>query len=428
MTSLMDEARVAAGVLASLPGVTPARLRMLLDGLDPEEAVVCVNGGRHPADPQGRWKGLCGQDQMAVLRERCTDTAVDIYVLGMDGYPSVLSNDPKAPAVIFTRSRPDLLDTISMVSMVCVVGTRAASPYGMKVAYEIGRDLASAGISVVSGLARGIDTAVHRGVLEDSSMTARAAAPVSPAALPVAVVAGGPDVPYPTENCDLFSAVAGNGVIISEVPPGASAQKWRFVARNRIMAALSAVVVVVESHSSGGSLHTAEYALRQGKQVAAIPGPIYAPASRGSNELLRDEKAKLVSGAADIIFMLEKDLGAVGPLGMLEPEGMAAGVVSAAGAGNAAGVRNASARRTPGLAPFTCQDGPSTFRVLDHSRDLGVDQVLQSAVLGLLSLQPLTLEEIVILSGQPVGKISLCLESLADEGLAREWAGSWTRC
>ncbi|MCL4433941.1 MAG: DNA-protecting protein DprA [Actinobacteria bacterium] len=470
----MDETRVAAAALASLPGITPARLKMLMGGFDPEEAVERVHGGQHPADPQGRWMGLCGQDRMAALGERCLETAVDIQVFGMDGYPPSLSNDPIAPAVLFIGGRKERLGDVSNASMVCTVGTRAASPYGMKVAYEVGKELATAGIPVVSGLADGIDSAVHRGVLEAFPGEPSPATGISAhtghiihAALPVAVVAGGPDVAYPRESGDLFDAVWDAGVIISEVPPGGKAQRWRFVARNRIMAALSDVVIVVESHTSGGSLHTAGYALRRGKPVGAVPGPINSPASSGSNELIRSGKARLVRGVVDIVSLLEAGSSVPGSRNkskkkrkkiVVVQSGGAAGETCAAGAPDmtvnavepasvqdvevhkgpvfapAADQKGTKANAFEGIgcivpesAPATGQDGSSESLVPARSDGLGGDQNLRFIVLGQLGFQPLTLEEVVVLSGRPVGKVSLCLELLADEGLAREQAGSWTR-
>lgn len=340
---------------------------------------------------------------MAVLGERCLESAVDVQVLGMDGYPPSLSNDPMAPAVIFVGGRKERLGDLANASMVCTVGTRAASPYGMKVAYELGKELATAGISVVSGLADGIDSAAHRGFLAPFPDMPSPATGISAhtghifhTAFPVAVVAGGPDVAYPRGSGDLFDAVWDAGVIISEVPPGVKAQRWRFVARNRIMAALSDIVIVVESHTSGGSLHTAGYALRQGKPVGAVPGPINSSASSGCNELIQSGKARLVRGTADVVSLLEADPSVSGSRDKSKKKKKIVVVQSGGAAGEA-----------------SCHGG---------------DQDLRFIVLGQLGFQPLTLEEVVVLSGRPVGKVSLCLELLADEGLAREQAGSWTRC
>jgi DNA processing protein len=158
------------------------------------------------------------------------------------------------------------------------VGTRSATPYGAKVASELGKQLAGAGVVVVSGLARGIDAAAHSGAL--------AAGPT--AAPPVAVVGTGLDVPYPRENRVLWERVASTGAVLSEAALGTEPRPRVFPARNRIIAALSDVVVVVESHRNGGSLYTAEAAARRSIPVCAVPGSVHSRASDGTNELLVD--------------------------------------------------------------------------------------------------------------------------------------------
>jgi DNA processing protein len=160
------------------------------------------------------------------------------------------------------------------------------------VAFEMGRDLAAAGICVVSGLAVGIDGAAHAGalsaVLEGALTTAgdgeREKTPTGPAG----VAASGVDVPYPRRHRSMWEHVVETGVMLSETPPGRPAQAWRFPARNRIIAALSRLVVVVESHRAGGSLITAEAAIARGIEVRVVPGPVHSPASAGSNQLLYD--------------------------------------------------------------------------------------------------------------------------------------------
>ena len=150
-------------------------------------------------------------------------------------------------------------------------------------AHELGRELAAAGVAVVSGLAAGIDGAAHRGAL------AAGAAP------PVGVVAAGLDVVYPPHQSELWQAVAAAGLLLSEAPPGARPERWRFPARNRIIAALADVVVVVESHARGGSMHTVDEADRRGRDVFAVPGSVRNPAAAGTNALLAEGRAPACS-------------------------------------------------------------------------------------------------------------------------------------
>jgi DNA processing protein len=169
----------------------------------------------------------------------------------------------------------------------------------------MGRDLAAAGICVVSGLALGIDGSAHAGALSvcrdgPGRTSRRSSQDAGKATPPAGVVASGVDVPYPRRQTRLWEEVAQVGVILSETPPGRPAQAWRFPARNRIIAALSQMVVVVESHRAGGSLITAEAAILRGIDVCAVPGPVRSPASAGTNQLLHDGPAP-VRNAQDVL-------------------------------------------------------------------------------------------------------------------------------
>ncbi|MBA2439540.1 MAG: DNA-protecting protein DprA, partial [Thermoleophilaceae bacterium] len=170
---------------------------------------------------------------------------------------------------------------------VALVGTRNPSPYGLEMAYDLGRGLGAAGVPVVSGLALGIDAAAHRGCV-DSGGTA------------VAVLAGGPDVPYPRTNRRLYERVRKSGAVISELPPGQRAYRWAFPARNRIMAGLAAVTVVVEAADPSGSLITSVFAADLGRTVAAVPGRVTSRFSAGSNRLIKDG-ALMVTSPRDLL-------------------------------------------------------------------------------------------------------------------------------
>ncbi len=179
---------------------------------------------------------------------------------------------------------------------VAVVGTRSCTRYGHDVARTLGRDLAEAGVAVVSGLALGVDAAAHQGVLDAASG----------AAGPVAVVGSGLDVVYPRGNRVLWERVGELGLLLSEAPLGARPEAWRFPARNRLIAALVRLVVVVESGERGGSMHTVDEAAARSVEVGAVPGPITSPASRGTNRLLADG-AVPVLGACEVLELLGLD-------------------------------------------------------------------------------------------------------------------------
>jgi DNA processing protein len=209
---------------------------------------------------------------------------------GADTYPVSLLDDPQPPGVLFWRG------SIGWLSGPCVaiVGTRNASRDGLEVAFELGRDLAAAGVCVISGLALGIDGAAHQGALK-----ARGEA----AAGPVGVAASGVDVAYPRRHQALWEKVVESGAVLSETLPGHPAEAWRFPVRNRIIAGLSRLVVVVESHAKGGSLITAEAALERGIEVRVVPGPVRSSASAGSNQLLYDGPGP-VRDAQDVLDAL----------------------------------------------------------------------------------------------------------------------------
>lgn len=168
-----------------------------------------------------------------------------------------------------------------------IVGTRDASPYGMRVADELARAFVAVGIGVVSGLARGIDSAAHRGALEGAGDT-------------IAVLGTGVDVPYPAAHRALHAEIGERGLLVSEYEPGTKAFQGSFPRRNRIIAALAKVTIVVEAPYKSGAVNTATHALELGRIVAAVPGQIDSPRSAGCNQLLRDG-AQVISSIADAL-------------------------------------------------------------------------------------------------------------------------------
>ena len=202
-------------------------------------------------------------------------------------YPDRLRDLGDPPAVIHVAGDVDALYEVDSVG---VVGARRATAYGLEVARQLGCALSRAGVPVVSGLALGVDAAAHAGAIEGR-------------AAPVAVLAGGADVPYPARMRTLHSRIAERGCVVSEMPPAFVARRWCFVARNRIIAAGSAVTVVVEAAIRSGSLSTADFAAQLGRTVAAVPGPVTSPLSAGTNALLA-EGAVLVRDARDVLDQL----------------------------------------------------------------------------------------------------------------------------
>lgn len=270
--------------LAGLAHMGPAGLRLLIAHHPPEEAWE-VATGRCPSDvPSVRdflartkfaaqWRSA-HSSLPAVLQRRCDDLGVRALLIDDDEYPAVLAADPQAPAVLFAQGDLSVLHH----RRVGVVGTRRATATGRSTAEELARGLAEHHIAVVSGLARGIDGFAHRAVLDAQGV-------------PIGVVASGHDVVYPPEHATLWRAVGERGLLLSELPPGCRPETYRFPLRNRILAVLSEVLVVVESRSAGGSLITAEEAARRGRPVLAVPGSVRNPAAQGTNDLIADGAA-----------------------------------------------------------------------------------------------------------------------------------------
>lgn len=203
---------------------------------------------------------------------------------GEPAYPTILAAVSDAPPVLYVLGRPELL----LQRVVAIVGARNASANGIRLARQLAADLGSAGLAIVSGLARGIDTAAHQGALATGT---------------IAVMAGGVDVVYPPENDRLHAEIAERGTVISEMPPGLAPQSRHFPRRNRIVSGLSLGVVVVEASPRSGSLITARLAGEQGRDVFAVPGSPLDPRARGTNDLIR-QGATLTEGAADVLAAL----------------------------------------------------------------------------------------------------------------------------
>ncbi|PIE32789.1 MAG: DNA-protecting protein DprA [Ilumatobacter coccineus] len=289
--------RLAAAALAGVGGIGSRRLRFLLAHADPVEvwASLC-SGSVEPclaalfgSVDLDRAVRHAQHTSLAELADRWGQVGVEIAVIGEDAYPGALATDLDPPPVIFTKGRINVLDA----RRVAVIGTRNATSSGLATARDLGRALAQAEVAVVSGLARGIDGAVHRGVHD---VRGRA----------IGVVGNGLDQAYPRRNVDIWEWVGSEGYLVSEWPPGTPPDGWRFPRRNRIIAALSEIVVVVESRERGGSLITVDEALKRDVQVMAVPGSPRSRAAAGTNQLLVDGAAP-VTGIDDILVALGLD-------------------------------------------------------------------------------------------------------------------------
>ncbi len=321
---------------------------------------------------------LRGRAQVARLKRRALGTAVRDHVwdlqldaaaglgarfvtFGSAGYPDPLTRIARPPVGLFVRGRgfPDGRP------MLAIVGSRAATPRGRLFARELAASLAAAGLTIVSGLARGIDTAAHEGALDAGGAT-------------IAVLGSGLDRIYPRENTGLARRIATSGAVVTEFPFGASPLAEHFPMRNRIVAGCSAGVLVVEAGERSGALITASMALEEGREVFAVPGAPDDPGARGPNGLLRCG-AKLVERAADVLDELE---GAWGPFGDVASPG----------------------------EPSADDAGGGHTPTGDGVRDL-------------LGTRPLSAGEIATKLGVPVREILERLVELELAGLARAWPG-----
>jgi DNA processing protein len=302
-----DERTIAAAI-ASLPGVGPHRLRLLVGGLGAAEAWRVVRG--ETAAPEHIAAVLSQDGLHTTLRRAATiqllqrtaealhDGCIRVLLHSDIEYPASMCGDFAAPAVLFAKGN---LATFSH-RRVGVIGTRAASAAGRHFARRLGQRLALEGVAVVSGLARGIDAAAHRGTFDafDSEATNISPAP------PIAVVASGLDVVYPREHAGLWQQVTQHGVLVSESPPGCAPDAFRFPLRNRILAMVSELLVVVESRATGGSMITVDEAIKRGITVLAVPGSPHSDTSAGTNALIA-QGATTVCDASDVLLALGFD-------------------------------------------------------------------------------------------------------------------------
>ena len=269
---------VARHEAVRLPEVLALRDQDLIAALAGEDA-VSVRAEHERFDAAGARRASAEAGLVAVCRHD-------------ELYPPRLREMRDAPAALHVAGELGRLERLGdeEARAVAIVGTRRASRDGLEVARALGRDLALAGVPVVSGMALGIDSAAQRGTVDAGGLS-------------VAVLAGGADVPYPRRERALHASLVQSGLVVSEAPAGGRAWKWAFPARNRIIAGLADLIVVVEAADRSGSLITADLALRLGREVAAVPGPVTSSIAAGTNGLLHDG-ATLVRNAHDVLDAL----------------------------------------------------------------------------------------------------------------------------
>ena len=278
--------RDALLVLSMLDSVTPRRVSELAREVrTARRCLAAVRSGRAGSDAD---RARLPEIDVGAIHRQVEENGARIVTPADDEYPIELEDLVDPPALLFARG-----DTLPSGG-VAVVGSRSCSALGRELARSIGRDLAQVGIPVVSGAARGIDSAAHEGALEAGGPT-------------VAVLGCGIDRPYPSTNRRLIGRIEAAGTVVSEYPPGAEPLPFRFPARNRIIAALARAVVIVEGESLSGSLITADHALDLGRTVFAVPGAINSSLAEAPLKLLRDG-ATPIRGAEDLL----EDLGLTG--------------------------------------------------------------------------------------------------------------------
>jgi DNA processing protein len=280
MLPLPDAAALCVWPKCHLRGVVRF-IRAHLDGPDPDTppltlATAVEAGGAAPADVF--LDKLREEGTQALSRAKAA--GITPVPLGDPRYPPLLALILDPPVVLWGRGDCSVLRQPA----VALVGSRSPSPYGVEAATSLASSLARTGVTIVSGLARGIDSVSHRSALQEEGTT-------------IAVLGSGPDVIYPPEHAALADSIARSGAVVAEVPPGTPPRAIHFPARNRIISGLSLAVVVVEAAEQSGSLITAEFAADQGRSVMAVPGSIFSVRHGGCHALIRD--GAMVASSAD---------------------------------------------------------------------------------------------------------------------------------
>lgn len=356
-----DAARYWIG-LSSIPGVGRTTFRKLVHAFGTPERVLAAS-----AEDLKKTSGLSDKIvkdlQNGIWREAAElevklaqESGVAVVTLDDPAYPENLRAAQDPPPFLYVKGSLLPRDRAA----VAIVGTRRPTHYGKTVTHRMAQDLAAAGVTVVSGMARGIDTQAHRGALAAKGRT-------------IAVLGSGIDVPYPPENRGLMEEIVLSGAVVTENPFGTQPEAGYFPARNRIISGLSRGTVIIEAAADSGSLITADYTLKQGRKLFAVPGNIGSPVSRGTNSLIK-EGAALIEEAGDVLRALSLT----------------------AAAGNAA---------DRGAMPQLSAD--------------------EAAVFESLSLEPKHIDAITAETGRPPAKIGGTLVTLELKGLVKQLPGKY---
>jgi DNA processing protein len=385
-TPCTDDERLARAALTYLAEPSDLRLGKAVRSGGAVRTLAAIKSGRYAEEAGGnpaakaaaeralaRWRvrlgELPGAGDLAAFRRQ----GIRLVCPGDAEWPSRLEDlGAAAPYALWVRGQGDL--RFACLRSVAVVGSRAATAYGSYVAADISASVAARGWTVVSGAAYGVDAAAHRGALGAGGVN-------------VAVLACGVDRPYPAGHKDLLDAIAGNGVVVSEWPPGRNATRLRFLVRNRVIAALSAGTLVVEAGERSGALNTARHARDLHRLLMAVPGPVTSQQSAGCHVIIRDWGGTLVTSAGDVMEM-------VTPLGEA-PDGDG-----------------------PGDAPTARQARPVLSRdALDLESATVLDALPVRAGIGTTA--------VAARAGLDPVTVVRCLGALAATGFAERCAGGW---
>jgi DNA processing protein len=353
--------------LAAVPGVGPQTSRALLAHFGSAAEILSASRGKLTAvegiGPKLADKITHARRDFDARAELALCRASDVRVIarGDADYPAALDNIPDPPSLLFVKGSLEMKDELA----IALVGSRRCTPYGARMAERLAGALARTGFTIVSGLARGIDAAAHRGAIKANGRT-------------IAVLANGLSSIYPPEHVDLARSVVEAGALVSEMAMGQSPLPGLFTQRNRIISGLALGVVVVEATPRSGSLSTARHAVEQNREVFAVPGPADSLASRGCHRLIRDG-ARLVETVDDILEEL-------GPLAR-------------------------EIRTDPGETPVR---HPAELALSDSERSL----------LGHLDDQPAGVDELITRTGMTASQVLATLSVLEMKRLARRLAGA----
>ncbi|QKJ19290.1 DNA-processing protein DprA [Microbacterium hominis] len=290
-SSLAEPGDAVAGALVAALGAVGA-----LRGLTGEHLLPAPSGIEGLDAGLSRWMPRLAAEPVEASLASARRSGVRLVTPGDAEWPEGLDDlGVHAPLALWARGDAQVL--CRRPSTVAIVGARASTAYGDQVAVELAGELAADGVLIVSGGAYGIDGAAHRAALGSGGST-------------VAFLAGGVDRPYPSGNTHLLERVAGHGALVAELPCGAAPTKWRFLQRNRLIAAFAQATVVVEAGWRSGSLNTAGHAAQLSRGLGAVPGPITSATSAGTHRLLREYGAACITGAADVRELLGVRVGA----------------------------------------------------------------------------------------------------------------------